>query len=288
VRFPPPTFTQLSARAQAPLDSQPYDRWLTPAGDPGIEFHRMADGYLMRFPGQGDFAYARADHDVACTPAPETPQPVIDALLHNQVIPLVRSSMGQLVLHGSAVNHSGRGLGFLGPTGRGKSTLAAAFASRGHAYLTDDGLMLDEAGGHFTALPGHAFMRLWADSEAAVLGRDEDLPDDDLKTHVRSSPAVPFQTEPVPLSRIYVLGTGDRSVPTITPLSPAAALDQFLRHGFMLDVEDHALMRSRFDQLARLAQAIPCYGLDYPRRYDALPQVIAAVLAHDANGDGKP
>lgn len=49
----------------------------------------------------------------------------------------------QLVLHASAVRHDDRALAFVGCSGMGKSTLAAAFCAAGAALVTDDVLRVD-------------------------------------------------------------------------------------------------------------------------------------------------
>jgi hypothetical protein len=58
---------------------------------------------------------------------------------------------------------------FLGESGRGKSTLAASFATEGTRFLTDDGLLLEWVGGHCMIVPSHPSIRLWEDSQEALI-----------------------------------------------------------------------------------------------------------------------
>jgi hypothetical protein len=53
-----------------------------------------------------------------------------------------------------------------------------------------------------------------------------------------------------------------------------------LQHGFFLDVEDRASVRRAFEQAAAVAAAVPCFALDYPRDYEALPAVVSAIVKH--------
>ena len=43
---------------------------------------------------------------------------------------------------------------------------------------------------------------------------------------------------------------------------------------------DRVRMRKAFAQSAAIAERVPCFALDYPRDYAALPDVAAAVAAH--------
>ena len=49
---------------------------------------------------------------------------------------------------------------------------------------------------------------------------------------------------------------------------------------FILDVEDRALIAGHFDQVSALVREPIAFRLDYPRRFDALPEVRAAILRH--------
>jgi len=280
-------FEQLPAHPQTPMDTPPYDRWLSPDGGVAIEFYRTDAGYLLRFPDRADFGIGEK---LICTPAPDVPQALVTALFNNQIIPMIESRKGRLVLHASAIAAGGQALGFLGQSGRGKSTLAASFARAGHPFLTDDGLVLEPDGAGYQAKPSQPFIRLWPDSESAVLDAEDSLDDpdtldDEVKSHVASSAQVPFQPSAIPLGAIYVLLDGELferrgEAVRIERLKPADALSAFLQHAFVIDVEDRPRMRAHFNQMARLAEVAPCFTLDYPRCYDDLPRVMEAILTH--------
>ena len=154
-------FEQQSARPQATLTSKPYHQWETPDGDIVSMFYRVPGGYMLRFPNRADFTIAIEDWTVSCVPVPNVLQEVLSSLYFNQVMPLLDSCDGALVLHASAVSGDGVALAFLGPSGRGKSTLAAGFARHGHPFLTDDGLWLEQEGPFYFARPNRPNFRLW-------------------------------------------------------------------------------------------------------------------------------
>lgn len=280
-------FEQLAPRDQEALALEPYDRWLTADGDVTSLFYRLGSKYLLRFPGLADFCIDPGKRLVTCGPAPDVPDETIADMYFNQIIPLVMGADGDLVLHASAVAVNGAGIAFLGSTGRGKSTLAAAFARAGHAFLTDDGLILEPSGDGFVVHPRRPILRLRPDSEAAILQLPEALPSgiDQLKARVPARSEIPFHDTPVPLSAIYLLAEPDPCDDvTITRLSPAAALSQLIGHSFILDVEDRPRVKAHFGQLAQLAVQVTCYSLDYPRRYSDLPSVINAIIERAKSG----
>ena len=141
----------------------------SPDGRPWLEFYRQASGYLLRFPGLADFDVPGGSGPVSCHPAPEVTEDTTTHLFLNQVSPLLASSRGALVFHASVVDCRGSAIAFVGESGRGKSTLAARFATSGYGFLSDDGLAVAGTDGGFFALPGHPSLRLWDDSQAALM-----------------------------------------------------------------------------------------------------------------------
>lgn len=280
-------FEQQSARPQEQLASTSYHQWETPDGNIVSLFYRIPGGYVLRFPNRADFTITGQNRNVSCVPVPDVSQEVVSSLYFNQVMPLLDSSDGALVLHASAVSDNGVAFAFLGPSGRGKSTLAAGFARAGHPFLTDDGLWLEQNGQDYAAIPNRPGFRLWPDSENAIFANDAtELPIDwCVKSHISSSTALPFQENPLPLKAMYVLGAGLSEHVVFECLKPTAALTELFKYAFILDIDDRPRLKAHFDRLAQLAEAIPCFGLDYPRRYEALPEVIAAVLEHSQSGD---
>ena len=68
-------------------------------------------------------------------------------------MPLALSRQGIPAFHASVVTVPGGAVAFLGKTGAGKSTLAASFALGNSAFLTDDGLLVEETAEGFSPCP---------------------------------------------------------------------------------------------------------------------------------------
>lgn len=278
------SFTTGTPRAQVASERPPYQQWSGPKSGSGVQFFRTAAGYLVRFPGFADFEVLADSGAVECWPVPGASDAVIQHLFLNQVSPLVLSRTGRLMFHASAVALGDYCVAFMGESGRGKSTLAASFATAGHSFLTDDGLSLTKAGESFLALPSHPSLRLWTDSRAAVLGNAvvaAAVPGI-RKDRFPAGEALAFCGEPRILRAIYLLGGSSAESVAFGPLAPGEALIELVKHSFVLDIEAEDILASHFDELATLVNFPICYRLDYPRRFEHLAAIRSAVIDHAA------
>lgn len=274
----------LDARGQAPLEPAPFHEWTSPGGEVWTQFFRSDDGYLLRFPGLADFEIEGAALAVACRPAPDVDADTCEHLYLNQVLPLLQSRQGKLVFHASAVEVAGSAFAFLAASGGGKSTLAASFASSGHSFLTDDGLVVDDRPEGPVAMPGHASIRLWDDSQralgvaagaaAATRVRYTD------KARFASGGRIVHAGRALPLRRAYVLGDGDAPQLRFAPMRAPEAMMAWVMHSFLLDPAERPALAAHFERVAALANRVDCFRLDYPRRFDALAGVRQAIVDH--------
>src|SRR5215471_18134727 len=156
-------------------DCERLHTWTLPDGTPWLEIGRQARGYLLRFEELVDFVVSRDARKIVCYADSDIPSETVRHLLLDQVLPLVLSSQGQLVVHGSAVLTPTGTIAFVGDSGSGKSTLASSFIEEGMAILTDDCLLLEENEGCLTAVPSYPGVRLWPKVVDAMLGMARDL-----------------------------------------------------------------------------------------------------------------
>lgn len=266
-------------RIQAPLPSEPYDRWVTPEGEVKAEFHRLPTGVLVRFPDEVDFEIDLERGVATGWPAPDIMPDHFDSLFRHGVVPLVGNHLGGLFLHGSAVAIGGRAVAFLGLSRSGKTTLAGAFAKAGYPILTEDVIELTRVGEDYWLQPKRTALRLFADSANHLLGHDFSDHDDDDKLSLAGGDALPFSDTAAPLARIYVLGRDHSAALAITALEGTLALTELLPHAFVLDVEDKLRLKGHFFRLGELSERIRCGALDYPRLYRELPSIMDVILS---------
>jgi hypothetical protein len=279
----PVRLLKLAARPQVLCASTPFYGWDFPDGTKWAAFYRHPTGILVRFYDLADFELPADGAIVLCAPALGVSDATVEHLFLNQVLPLALSRLGKLVFHASAVAVDGGAVSFSAETGRGKSTLAAAFAADGAPFLTDDGLVLDAEEDGYVVQPSHPSVRLWGDSEKQILGgraRAAPAANYTPKARLLAGGVLPHCGESKPLVAAYFLGDGSAESIAFRRLTPAQALVEWAKNSFLFDIEDNALIANHFDRIVALANRMPSFVLDYPRRYDHLPGVLAAVRNH--------
>lgn len=193
-------------------------------------------------------------------------------------------------LHASAVRLNGEAVVFLGPKGRGKSTLAAGLLRRGAALMADDVLPLVERDGTIRGLPGLPFMKLWQSSVEHALDLTEALPNvtpliEKKVLNVTGRYAV--SNAPEPLRALYLLQrAADPQGPNgiaISDISGKEALMVLFEHtglrGLMLPGEIAPLM----PLYTRLLRQAPVRALRYPDGFEHQEHV-AQALVDDLRG----
>ncbi len=198
----------------------------------------------------------------------------LGALLHQR---------GLLTLHGSAVATPTGCAIFLGESGMGKSTLAAAMGQRGYRLVTDDVCCIEigEAGKPVIR-PGYPQIKLWADA-ARMLGEE-------MKSLRRLHPDFDkgglvidegFSDAPLPLDRVYLLDVGQNSHCELQPLAGFEKLSaltcQTYRWYFL---EGLGQKIDHFQQCATLAKQIPLTRIIRPREGNCIDEV-ADLVAGD-------
>jgi hypothetical protein len=279
-------FRMAGARAQSPIDAPPFHQWLSPDSRPWTLFYRDGPNYLLRFPGFADFAVSHDGRAISGWPVHGVSDSTIRHLYLNQVLPLALSKHGSVVLHASASDLNGSGIAFVGASGRGKSTLAAHFATHGFPCLADDGVALELKADAYWMVPSHPSLRLWEDSHHALLGAEAaPAPALEYTTKARflASREIPFCNEQRRLCRIYLLAEGADGLAgaiEFEPAKPAEALVELVKNSFVLDTEERESLAGHFEILTALLARPVCHWLRYPRAYSELERVRLAILAH--------
>jgi hypothetical protein len=271
-----------------PCPTRVVDEKRLPDGRPWLVVFEARKGYLFHFPGLAQFAISPEGWEMEVFIEPGIPEESVRHLLLDQVLPYLASSWGGLVFHASAVELPGSAVGFLGGTGRGKSTLAAAFAKRGFRVLTDDCLPVTPGITGYRVRPWASGIRLWQDSIQAVWGAE--VPSTAVAHYTRkqrvAAPA-PSPGKEFPLGALYLLQPPrDETAIRIVPIPPREACLELTHQAFLLDPSDANRLRELFEDVGEMAESYPVHGLSYPRRADALSTVVEAVLAH-AGAPGK-
>jgi hypothetical protein len=216
-------------------------------------------------------------------PSPEAEEEEIRLFLLGPALAFVLHQRGLLVLHASAASLEGKGVVFLGNSGWGKSTLAAALHARGFAVVADDAVALRVAGSSPSEtpciIPGFPQLKLWPEA-ASALGYDpERLP----RLHGRIAKRVletrrGFGRDPVPLAAIYVLM--ESQTLALEPISSREALLELVRHSYCTPFLPATDAPGHFLQCAGVAERTPLRRLHVRRAWAALPD-LEQLIRHD-------
>jgi hypothetical protein len=142
--------------------------------------------------------------------------PDIRVFLFSTVLGLLCHQRGLLPLRAACVVVGGKAVALAGSSGRGKSTVAASLALRGHAPIADSICVVDPfAAEGPVVLPGFAYLSLWKRAANALA-----LPDDGRLDMRRGNQKYRYPVGvgrlprlPVPLSAVCVLDWADRARP---------------------------------------------------------------------------
>jgi hypothetical protein len=186
---------------------------------------------------------------------------------------------GFLVLHASAVNVGGRAVAFLGGSGQGKSTIAAALHRRGHPLIVDDLVAVRVGDGPPRVYSGFPQSKLWPDAATALGENCDALPRLHPSYEKRACPLIEgFTTEQsLPLARVFELGVSEAV--TIAPMSARDTLMALVRHSYGIEWLHPISGAAQFAQRAEVARCVPAARLDRPYDLTALPAVVEAVEA---------
>lgn len=252
-----------------------------------IDAHPSA-GYRLYARHFGLARLSPAGERILCSP-PDVAPWNWQRFLVGRILPWAAVLRGLEVFHASAVTIGGRAVGFVGPTGAGKTSLAVQLVARGARFVTDDVLALDRPDGGVRAHPGAAIASVrpaerdaipsptW-DTLGPVLGHSE-------KTYLE----LPREDGPAPLAGLYFLrSTGGHAVEHLERPDPRL----LLASTFVLGVRTPARLANQLDLCAQLGREVPMFGLEVAQ-HTGSRHVAEVVEAHvrealGATGAGVP
>jgi len=273
VRLLPPRRARAAPRAW-------LHQWRATSGPIRVSLGRTRGGYLLRVAALADFLVSRDGRFIRCRPVPGAEPVSIRHALIDQILPMVLGHRGHLVLHASAARTARGAVVFAGQTGWGKSTLCAALTGAGLPALADDCVTLEERRGRLVAVPSYPGLRLWPDAARALrhdIACAALVADGSAKRRIEPA----RQSGSAPLLAIYVLTPPGRAKRVrIAGLKPREAVGRLLAHVHRLDITDRGRLARELHALARLADRVPVFEIDYPRDLRRLKRLRTAVLRH--------
>jgi energy-coupling factor transporter ATP-binding protein EcfA2 len=231
----------------------------------------------------GTIVHVSHGRDVVVDVSAEQHRLALRLFLLGPVMAVLVHQRGMLPLHASAIAMDGQVYAFLGASGVGKSTLAAALNRRGHTVVADDVLAVEfEADGKAKAHTAFKELRISPAAAAAI-----DIPTDALPTVARGLDErllyeADEDVEPdggQPLHAAFVLADG----PThrVRRLEGGEAFREVERHSYVNRemLKTPGTMHAHFLCCARLMQSARVYRLQRPRSLTELSTTVKEVEA---------
>jgi hypothetical protein len=212
----------------------------------------------------------------------------LTAYLYGPVLGYVLRAWGRLALHASCVRVGDGAVLLAGPPGAGKSTTAAALATRGLSVVSDDltALALDAGDELPRAWPAFDHLRLWPDGERVVLGDASRLARLTPGWEKRRFPldGAAFASEAVPVRAVFVLRPRRDGRAVVRPLALSRALVTLATLSYANYLLDPAMRAHELLQLGALVRAVPVRALTPPAGRENLDALCDAIV-RAAEGD---
>ncbi len=254
--------------------------------EPGPLAVGVAQERTIRVPGVATFQVTGGSR-VSISGADGADPVEVRASLEGRVTAALLQQRGTLPLHLAAVVVRDQAIGFVGPPGSGKSSLACAMAERGHALLTDDlAAVTTDVFDRLALHPGPTAMRIWG-SSASQLGwptDDEHRIKERIDKYAYDLPDR-FTDGPKRLAAVYVLREhAGRAVLIDQVHGIEKFATYFVGATYNRELLDTPPARAwHFAQVCRIADQVPTFTLGRQGGELVLDRLAAAVERHAAS-----
>jgi hypothetical protein len=257
------------------------------AGEPALQIFKVDQGAFVRLAYEDgtQFWLDRKRENIWATwPSASSIENAASYLL-GPVLGLLLRLRGITCLHASAVAFEDRTVAFVGQTGAGKSTTAAAFARQGYGVMSDDIVALVEREGAFHVMPAYPHLCLWPESVEMLYGSSEALPrfipDLDKRRLDLGEQGTRFESRCLPLGAIYILGERRPDpAPYVEAIRPQNALLALLADTYANKILDREMRALEFAALGRMVTTVPIRRV-YPNENAAHLEALCKIIRED-------
>lgn len=201
----------------------------------GVRFQAAPGEFLLQVDDVARY-YVQDGNRITITPETKAHNDDILPFLMGSAMGALLQQRRILVLHGSAIEAGGESVVFCGPSGIGKSTLAAGFHQRGFRFLADDLCAVVMHDGRPSVIPGFPRLKLWADTLKRLDTATDNLKSvrwgTDLKKYFL--PVDQCKDLPVPIRSVFILETTNTAQFELTPLPGIEKIDPLITNSYRL------------------------------------------------------
>jgi hypothetical protein len=261
----PDVHVQWGERVAIP-DEAPHGRLLA-LRDPdvgGCTIVETESGHTIRFSGECDFRISPDYRSVLVDVASNLDRKFVPIILTGNVLASLLGLQGECVLHASAVRVDGWNLAIVGPSGVGKSTLAAVFCAAGAQLVSDDVLRIDRDGGRPRCYTGTAQIRLRpkAAQLAEMFPPDarEVTPDERVAVTPPQAEGLTFELD----AALIPLPSHEARRLRVRKLPKRDAFISLLQYPRVLGWQEAAPIRRHFEVCSEIAESVPVFEATIP------------------------
>ncbi len=209
-------------------DSTPSDYLLEDEIEEPWSFDITREESFLYIKDIGVFIVEEGD-TITVVPAPGVSEQHLRLHLVGNIMSIVLYQRGLLALHASVVKINGGAVAFLGESGQGKSSTAAAFHRHGYTIITDDVAPVTLEEKPVTITPGFPQIKMGRET-AAILGCDFDSLHILHPSHPKRGYRLTgdFPQTPLPIRGIYVLAYDEEF--GVEPLTHQEAVIELSRY----------------------------------------------------------
>ncbi len=249
---------------------------LPPDGTGAGVYSEVTDEEVYFFWEEAGAFLVRSGREIIVEPAAGVEERVLRLFILGPALGVLLHQRGWLVLHASAVAIDGETVAFLGGTGWGKSTTAAALHARGHGIVADDVTAVRLDTERPMVSPGFPRLKLWPEAAISVGDDPQALSRLHPDLEKRARPVTQgFSSASLPLRRLYVLAEGESQ--RIALLQPQEALVELIRHSYVSRLRQAAETPAHFLQCSKVVKTVPICRLSRPRSLPALADLARLV-----------
>jgi len=217
-------------------------------------------------------------------PDPQSDTQSINLFLLGSCMGVILHQRNNLVMHANAIRFGDQCVIFAGPSGNGKSTLAAAFHQRGYEILSDDVSAIND---QHEVLPGYPQIKLWHDTAEQLGFNTKNLKKIRLQIEKYACPLEQgFCKKPLPIAAMYILLTHNQNDFVLEPLTGMDKFDPIKNNTYRMQyLEGLGLKAQHLQRSGQLASQINVTRITRPDHDFQLDKLID-ILINDLQTSG--
>ena len=252
----------------------------------GAFFQASPTQFLLHIKTIGSFLVLDG-REITIQPAPQANNNDLNLFLFGSVFGAVLYQRGYLVLHASAIVTPRGSVLFMGASGNGKSTTAAAFLRRGYRILADDvcALRLDQSGSP-VVIPAFPQLKIWADAAEKLNTGIHSLRKVRAQLEKYALPVQEqFDPAPTPIHALYHLNIHNQPEIRLENIEDAEQFKMLLDNTYRAHFLDGLKMRGEHFQLAMAVTKAGFFRRVTRPLYPFLLDELVDLIEADFSGD---